>query len=96
MKNLFEVKPWDNKSKRKFMQLVKKPHVYTSDIDFTRKLGRNYPDLFDENNGFLDIGRIKKTKRSVIVKRDNVRVRPVFGSSSRYNRLKFEFYKIFE
>ena len=83
--------PWDEKSKKKCFQLVKDGIIYTNDIQFTRTIGRRYPQLFDEKLGFLDIGRIGKRNKSMIAKRPNVSIIPIIQP----RRTKFRFYKIF-
>ena len=92
---MFEVKPWNDEIRKKLQQLMKDGVVYTKDINFTRSMGRRYPELFDKDNGFLDIGLIGKTHRSMIVKRPNVGIMPIPGSLTQPNRLRFKFYKIF-
>ena len=87
----FEIKPWNEKSKNKIRQLAKDGIIYTNDINFTRTIGRRYPQLFDENNGFLDIGRIGKRNKSMIAKRPNVSIIPIIKPRT----TKFKFYKIF-
>lgn len=92
---MYEIKPWNDDIRKKIQQLMKDGVTYTQDSKLTRSMGRRCPELFDENNGFLDIGRIDKTRKSMIVKRPNVGIVPVPGPPTAPNRLKFRFYKIF-
>jgi hypothetical protein len=64
--------------------------TYIDDVQLTRNFGRKYPDLFDENKGFLDIGKIDKRNKSMIVRRPNVGIVPIPGRKNQ----KFRFYKI--
>lgn len=89
------VKPWSKDAERCFRDLVKWRNAYVDDIKFTRNLGRTHPELTDKNNGFIDIGRIDKTNRSVVTLRKHVSLIPIESSSSRSRNLKFRFYKIF-
>ena len=86
------VTPKTKEIERLFRRLSKVKIDYTDDIHMTRKLGRNFPDLFDEEFGFLDIGRIEKRNKSMIALRPNVVVIP---KKSRGKYLRFEFNRIF-
>jgi len=90
---MISIKPWDEEDTKVFRRLIKdKGKFYTNDIDVPRKFGRRYPQLFDE--GYLDIGRIKKKRESIIATRPNVGIVPIQGSSAA-RKMKFKFYKIF-
>ena len=93
------IRPWDKESERILNQIVKNGKAYTNNNQFTRTFGRKFPDLFDKNNGFLDIARIEKRRESVILPRDNVNIVPIpdFDSDAvklRYPK-KFGFFKTF-
>lgn len=83
------IRPWDKESERILNQIVKNGKAYTSNNNFTRMFGRKYPDLFDKNNGFLDIARIEKRRESVIIPRDNVSIIPISERTSRATGLRF-------
>ena len=88
------IKP-DSKYDKYFQRLLKDRVVYTNDINFTRQLGRKYPDLFDKNNGFMDIARIKKHHESVIVLRPYAGLAPIYSSNGTNKKKKYHFFKIF-
>jgi hypothetical protein len=68
--------PWNKEVERLCDSLVKHKRAYTDDINITRMLGRRHPDLFDEHNGYFDIGRVRKTNKSIIVPRIGVEIIP--------------------
>lgn len=84
----------DTKYEKYFRRLIKDRIVYTDDIQFTRHLGRNYPALFDRDNGFLDIARIKKRQESVLILRPNTGLAPITPPTSTNSRKKYKFFKI--
>ena len=86
------IKPWSKESENYFRRLAKDRIIYTKDIEFTRTLGKRYPSLFEEDNGFLDIGRIKKTSSSMIALRPGNIIAP---KPNRRKFLQFDFYKIY-
>ena len=92
---MYEVKPWNDDIRKKLQQIMRDGVTYVDDVKITRSFGRRCPDLFDENNGFLDIGKIDKRNKSMIVKRPNVGIMSIPGSPTAPKRLKFRFYKIF-
>lgn len=77
MNNMKKITPWNKDVERLFDSIVKNQRAYISDVNLTRSLGRKLPDLFDENDGFMDIGRIDKTRKSVVVTRIGVQVVPL-------------------
>ena len=89
MKSIY---PWSEDVEKLFRRLAKDRIVYTDNSDFTRSLGRKYPGLFDEDNGFLDIGRIKKRRSSVIVLRPGNGIAP---KPCRKKYMQFDFFKIY-
>jgi len=89
---MISIKPKDDEDTKIFRRLIKDQRFYTDDVSIPRNLGRRYPQLFDE--GYLDIGRIKKKRESIIATRPNVGIVPIQGSATR-TKMKFKFYKIF-
>lgn len=83
-----KITPWNKDVERLFDSIVKNQRAYISDVNLTRSLGRRLPDLFDENDGFMDIGRIGKTRKSVVVPRIGVQVVPLPERSSYQTKLK--------
>lgn len=93
---MFEVKPWDEIDRKFFRRITKDRIFYTNDIDLSRSLGRRYPSLFDKENGFMDIGRIKKTNSSMIALRPNSYIMPLPPSITNTKKnFRFKFYKIY-
>lgn len=89
------VKPWSKEVEKYFKRLAKDRLFYTKDINFTRNLGRKYPELFDKNNGFMDIGRIEKRNESIVVVRPGSIVVPLEEPDWRRRKFtKFKFFKI--
>ena len=83
--------PWNEKAEKYLRRLAKDRILYTNDIEFTRTLGRRYPNLLKADDGFLDIGRIERRHSSMIA------IRPGSGiAPKRENRkfLQFDFFKI--
>jgi uncharacterized membrane protein len=76
------VKPWDEKSRNILDRLTKDRIVYINDPVTPRIFGRKYPSLFDENNGFADIGFIKRRKESIFVLHSNVDIMPIHTKKS--------------
>ena len=88
------VKPWNKEAERIFRQLAKDQRAYTKNNKITRKLGRSYPELFD--NGFMDIGRIDRKNESIIVLRPGIGIAPVPPKPSIPSKfLKFQFFRIY-
>lgn len=77
-----KITPWNKDVERLFDSIAKNQRAYVNDIKVTRSLGKKLPDLFDENEGFMDIGRIGKTRKSVVVPRIGVQVVPLPESDS--------------
>ncbi len=91
-----KINPKTKQVEKLFRRLAKDKIGYVDDINFTRNLGRWYPELFDENNGFMDIARIDKRRTSVVVVRPGFGVAPLESSSSRKRRfIRFELFKLF-
>jgi len=88
------IKPWSKEVENYFRRLAKDRIVYTDDISFTRTLGRKYPELFDRNNGFMDIGRIEKQHKSIIAIRPGNTIVPLKEFDSR--KRKYTFFKFFK
>jgi hypothetical protein len=84
----------DTKYEKYFRRLIKDRIAYTDDIQFTRQLGRKYPELFDKDNGFLDIARIKKRHESVLILRPNTGLAPITPPTSTSKYKKYKFFKI--
>lgn len=92
---MFEIKPWDDFDKNVFRRLTKDRVFYTDNPKLTRNLGRRYPSLFDEDSGFMDIGKINKRNKSMVALRPNCSIIPIPGSTSNPKNFRFKFYKIF-
>lgn len=86
------IKPVDKYDKY-FRRLLKTHRVDIEDINITRNMPRKYPELFDKDNGFLDIGRIDRTHTSMLVLRNNVGIAPIYPSSSK-KTIKYKFFRI--
>lgn len=69
--------PWSKEVERMFDNIARIGKYYTEDIQFTRNLGRRAPDLFDEQNGYMDIARIGKSRKSVVIPRPGVQIVPM-------------------
>ena len=91
---MYDIKPFDKEMKRILDQLQKDRNAYTSDIKLTRKMGKKYPELFDENIGLMDIGRIEKTRKSVITLRPGAMILPLPPPPTRPSSFKYRVYKI--
>ena len=78
------VKPFNKEHEQIFRQLMRNNIAYTSDIKLSRSFGRHYPSIIDE--GFLDIARIGKKKRTIIASPPDIRIIPRRG--------RFYFYRI--
>jgi len=78
-----------------FKRLLKDRVSYIEDINITRNLGKKYPDLFDEDNGFMDIARIKKRNVSALVLRPGAGLAPMTPNSSTNRKKKYKFFRIF-
>ena len=83
-----KITPWNKEVEKLFDSIAKYGKAYTEDITITRSLGKKLPDLFDEQEGLMDIGRIGKTRKSMIVPRIGVQLVPLPDRSSYQNRLK--------
>ena len=91
-----KINPKTKEVERLFRRLAKDKIGYIDDITFSRNLGRWYPELFDEHNGFMDIARIDKRKKSVVIIRPNAGIAPIESNSSRKRRFtRFQLFKIF-
>lgn len=88
------VKPWCKEAENYFKRLAKDRIAYVDDIKFTRNLGHKYPELFDEINGFMDIGRIDKRRKSMIALRPGNVIVPIKENDCR--RRKFTPFKLFK
>ena len=84
------VRPWNKESEKYLFQLAKERTLFTRDINFTRSLGRRYPELSD--NGFMDIGRIDKKHESIIALRPGIGLAPL---PTRRKFMKFQLYRLF-
>jgi len=91
---MISIKPKDEEDTKIFRRLAANEKCYIKNPEVTRRLGRRYPQLFDEHIGYADIGKIWKTNQSVFVTREKVKVVPIQGSATR-KKMKFKFYKIF-
>lgn len=92
-----KITPWNKDVERLFDSIAKNQRAYVNDIKVTRSLGKKLPDLFDENEGFLDIGRIDKRRCSVVTPRIGVQIVPLNEPTSRINemrRKKFGIYRL--
>ena len=87
------VTPWDEKSKKLLEQMVKDGKAFTSDIELPRAFGRRYPELID--NDFLSIARADRKKETVFVTKPNVMIIPIGTRTSRNDKMKYKFHKIF-
>jgi len=83
------IRPWDKESERILNQIVKNGKAYTNNNQFTRIFGHKYPELFDKNNGYMDIARIGKRRESVILPRDNVSIVPISERTGEAVKLRF-------
>ena len=92
---MFEIKPWDDFDKNVFRRLAKDRIIYVDDPKITRNLGRRYSDLFDEENGFMDVAPIFRRKKSMVALRPNCSIIPIPGSTSNPKNFRFKYYKIF-
>lgn len=72
-----KITPWNKDVEKLFDSIVKNQRAYVDDINMTRNLGRRLSDLFDKDNGYMDIARIEKTKRSVVIPRIGVQIVPL-------------------
>ena len=89
------ITPWSKEAENYFRRLVKQKVIYTDDIHFTRTLGRKYPELFDENIGVMDIGRIEKRNKSMIAIRPGITIVPIKQENWRKRRYTpFKFFKL--
>lgn len=88
------IKP-DKEYEKYFSRLLKDRVVYTNDIQFTRKISRKHPELFDKDKGFLDIARIKKRNESVLILRPYAGLAPISPPSSINSKKKYQFFRIF-
>lgn len=79
------IRPWNKKSESYFDILAKNQRLFTKDTLFTQNLGRKYPDL---NGKYIGIGRIDKTRESIVSLRDGVGLAP-FPSRRKYKKYKF-------
>jgi len=79
------VKPWNKKEYDIFHRVSQIGRADFHDIDLSRSIGRHYQDLI--NDGYLEIARVDKKKKTIILPGENVRIIPQKG--------KFNFYKIF-
>jgi len=84
------IRPWDKESERILNQIAKNGKAYTSNMQLTRNFGHKHPELFDKNNGFLDIARIEKRRESVILPRSDIKVIPLDEFPSDEVRLRFK------
>ena len=84
------IRPWNKESERILNQIVRDGKAYTSNEMFTRAFGRKHPEIFDKNNGFLDIARIDKRRESVILPRRDIRLIPLEEFSSEEVKLRFK------
>lgn len=84
------IRPWDKESERVLNQIVKDGKAYTSNMQFTRAFGRKHPTIFDKDNGFLDIARIEKRGKSVILPRSDIRLIPLEEYPSDEVKLHFK------
>jgi hypothetical protein len=87
------IKPIDKYDKY-FRRLLKSHRVDIDDISIVRNMPRKYPELFDKNNGFMDIGRIDRTRTSMLVLRPNTGIAPIYPPSSKKG-IKYKFFRIF-
>lgn len=79
------IKPRNNKEFKIFDRVARMGRADFYDINLSRSMGRHYPSLVDE--GYLEIARVDKKKKTIIIPGENVRIIPKKG--------KFDFYKIF-
>lgn len=84
------IRPWSKESEKILNQIAKDGKAYTSNIQFTRAFGRKHPSIFDKDNGYLDIARINKSNKSVILPRSDIRLIPLEEFSSDEIRLRFK------
>ena len=88
--------PWDKESEKYFRRLMKDRIVYIDNNKFTRAFGRRYPTLFDENQGYLDIGRIDRRNKSMIALRPGITLAPIQSPPTRITRIqKYKFFRIY-
>ena len=79
------IRPWDKKSENYFDILARDRTLFTKDTLFTQNLGKKYPTL---NGKYLGIGRIDKTRESMIGLRKDVGLAPL-PSRRKYKKYKF-------
>ena len=84
------IRPWNKESERILEQIAKDGKAYTTNEMFTRAFGRKHPNIFDKDNGFLDIARIDKRKQSVILPRSDIRLIPLPDRPSEAVKLQFK------
>jgi len=68
------VKPFNKEHERIFRHLMKNNIAYTNDVELSRNFGRHYHSLIDD--GWMDIARITKKKRTIIAIPPNIRIVP--------------------
>ena len=71
------VKPFNKEHERIFRHLMKNNIAYTNDINLSRSFGRHYPNII--NDGWMDIARIEKKKRTIFVSPPDIRIVPKRG-----------------
>lgn len=68
------IKAFSKEFEKALDKLAKKQVVHTKDMKLTRGIGRNHTKLLDEK--WLEIGRIDRSKESVIIKPEEVVIFP--------------------
>ena len=89
---MFEIKPWNEASKRILDQIVKNGKAFTTDIELPRAFGRRYPELI--NQDFLTIAWADKKKETVFVTKPNITLIPISSPTSRNKPVFYKFFKI--
>lgn len=79
------VKPWSKEAEKILNRVMRNGRADVFNIDMTRSFGRHCSEAIDK--GFLEIARIEKKKKTVILRGENVVMFPKPG--------KFFFHKIF-
>jgi len=84
------IRPWSKESERILNQIVKDEKAYTSNMQLTRAFGKKHPEIFDKDNGFLDIARIEKRNESIILPRSGIKLIPLEEFPSEEIKLRFK------
>lgn len=88
------ITPWCKDAEKIFDRLSRDQKAFTSDSSLTRLLPRKYPDLFNEQSGFLNIYRNERRRESVILPMPDVMIIPLPEPTSRINEMRRKKYGV--